>query len=167
MENIADGVVAGGEQRFITEDTHRMLSRSVLEENDLLLSIAGALGRSALVAGRLLPANVNQALAIIRLEGESRATPGFTLLALRGPIVQRQVEDMRAQLAQANINLQQVGSLTMPLPPLPEQRAIAATLDSVDAAIERARAERAALQSSKASTADALLTGRVRVGEAT
>ena len=53
---------------------------------------------------------------------------------------------------------------SMPLPSLPEQRAIAATLDSVDATIEGARAERAALQSSKASTADALLTGRVRVG---
>ena len=163
VENIADGVVAGGQQRFITEDTHRMLSRSVLEENDLLLSIAGALGRSAWITRGILPANVNQALAIIRLNGESRATPGFTSLALRGPIVQRQIEDMRAELAQANINLQQVGSLMMPLPPLPEQQAIGATLDSVDATIERARAERAALQSSKASTADALLTGRVRI----
>ena len=47
-------------------------------------------------------------------------------------------------------------------PPLAEQRAIASTLDSVDATIERAREERAALQSAKASTADALLTGRVR-----
>ena len=164
VENIADGVVAGGGKRFITEDTHRMLSRSVLEENDLLLSIAGALGRSALITRGILPANVNQALAIIRLNGESRATPRFTALALRGPIVQRQIEAMRAELAQANINLQQVGSLPMPLPPLPEQRAIAGTLDSVDATIERARAERDALQSSKASTADALLTGRVRVG---
>ena len=163
VENIADGVVAGGGKRFITEDTHRMLSRSVLEENDLLLSIAGTLGRSALITRGILPANVNQALAIIRLNGESRATPRFTALALRGPIVQRQIEDMRAELAQANINLQQIGSLPMPLPPLPEQRAIAGTLDSVDATIERARAERAALQSSKASTAHALLTGRVRV----
>lgn len=55
-------------------------------------------------------------------------------------------------------------AIPVPLPPLPEQQAIAAALGSVDAAIERAREERAALQSSKASTADALLTGRVRVG---
>ena len=55
-------------------------------------------------------------------------------------------------------------AIPLPLPPLPEQRAIAATLDSVDATVERARAERAALQSSKASTADVLLTGRVRMG---
>ena len=55
-------------------------------------------------------------------------------------------------------------SFPLALPPLPEQRAIAAALRSIDAAIERARAELAALQASKASTADALLTGRVRVG---
>lgn len=54
-------------------------------------------------------------------------------------------------------------STRVALPSLGEQHDIAATLDSVDATIDRARAERAALQSSKASTADALLTGRVRV----
>ena len=53
----------------------------------------------------------------------------------------------------------------MPLsvPPLPEQRAITAVLDGVDMAVGLARAERDVLQSVKASAADALLTGRVRV----
>lgn len=63
----------------------------------------------------------------------------------------------------ASINSTQLKSMRIPLPTLREQKVIVGTLDSVDAAIERARQERAALQSSKASTADALLTGRVRV----
>ena len=50
------------------------------------------------------------------------------------------------------------------LPSLEEQLAIAAALDGVDGAIERAREERARLHSLQASAADALLTGRVRVG---
>ena len=50
------------------------------------------------------------------------------------------------------------------LPPLPEQHAIVAMLDGVDDAIERTREERASLQALKASAADTLLTGRVRVG---
>ena len=54
-------------------------------------------------------------------------------------------------------------SLPILLPPLPEQRAIAAVLDSIDEAIERRHGEREWLQSLKASTADGLLTGRVRV----
>lgn len=62
-----------------------------------------------------------------------------------------------------NLNSREISDLLIGNPPLPEQRAIAVTLHSVDTAIERASAERAALQSSKESTMDALLTGRVRV----
>ena len=44
VENVSDdGVISGGETRFIDQDTHNLLSRSVLKENDLILSIAGAL----------------------------------------------------------------------------------------------------------------------------
>ena len=52
----------------------------------------------------------------------------------------------------------------MTLPSFAEQQAIAATLDRVDAALEVAREELAGLRLLKESTADALLTGRVRVG---
>ena len=63
----------------------------------------------------------------------------------------------------ASINSTQLKSMRIPLPMLQEQQTIVDTLDSVDQMVEQARAERTALQSSKASTADALLTGRVRV----
>ena len=65
---------------------------------------------------------------------------------------------------QASINQQDVVGLSLPLPPMAEQCAIVAALDGVDAAIERHRDETSVLQSLKASAADALLTGRVRVG---
>ena len=55
-------------------------------------------------------------------------------------------------------------ALPVLLPPLPEQRAIAAVLDGLDASIERHRIETGVLHSLKASAADALLTGRVGVG---
>ena len=163
VENIADGIVAGGELRFITNDTHLMLARSMLKDGDLLLSIAGALGRSAMITKEHLPANVNQALAVIRIAKNSRASPEFISLVLRGGMVQNQVNDMRAELAQANINLQQVGSLNVALPPLIEQQAVADIFDRIHVVIGRMCDNRAALQSSKSSTADALLTGRVRM----
>ncbi len=59
------------------------------------------------------------------------------------------------------ITREDVASLQFPLPPLPEQRAIATVLDSVDDAVEKARTNM--LKSLKESTADALLTGWVRV----
>ena len=66
--------------------------------------------------------------------------------------------------AQKNVNLEDLRPLSTPLPPLPEQRAIASLLDRVEVTIERESSERHALQSLKASASDALLTGLVRVG---
>ena len=51
---------------FIDEKTNNFLNRSILETNDILCSIAGTLGKLALVNNTDLPANTNQAIAIIR-----------------------------------------------------------------------------------------------------
>ena len=53
-------------------------------------------------------------------------------------------------------------SIQIPVPPLPEQRAIADALQSVDAAIAHGRSKTDVLVSLKASAAEALLSGRVR-----
>ena len=50
---------------YIDENTHNKLARSKLEHDDILFSIAGALGRVAIISRDYLPANTNQALAII------------------------------------------------------------------------------------------------------
>ena len=65
--------------------------------------------------------------------------------------------------AQKNINLEDLRPLATPLPPPLEQRVIAAMLDAADEAIERGSEEQEGLQLLKAATADALLSGRVRV----
>ena len=65
--------------------------------------------------------------------------------------------------ARASINASQLKLLPVPLPMPREQQTIAAILDGVEEAIERGRMETDMLKSLKASAADALLTGRVRV----
>ena len=72
---------------------------------------------------------------------------------------------MRVELAQANISLQQVRALRVALPPNAEQQAITVLLEGIKETIGRSREERDGLQSLKASASDALLTGRVRVGQ--
>ena len=61
------------------------------------------------------------------------------------------------------LNCEVIEGMKVPLPPPAEQQAIAAALDGVDAAIEVAREAAAGLRLLKECTADALLTGRVRV----
>ena len=70
----------------------------------------------------------------------------------------------RHGVSQANINPTALKTLIVPLPPLPEQQAIAAILESVDDVDrEAAKGTGEGLRKLKESASDALLTGRVRV----
>src|SRR5688572_244186 len=64
-----NGVIDESAFAFIDEDSNQKLKRSTLKENDILYSIAGIyLGKMGIVKKHHLPANTNQACAIIRLK---------------------------------------------------------------------------------------------------
>ena len=91
------------------------------------------------------------------------ASPEFLERFTRSQVYWRWVESMFRAGAQPNINAVEYSSLTVTLPPMKEQEAIAGVLDGVDATIAQAKQEWEGLQLLKESTAGALLTGRVRV----
>ena len=161
-QNIIGGKVDGSDAIFVRPPADAEAERTRIGVGDLLISITGEPGKVTVADDALGEAYVSQHVALVRLNQRDRS--GFLATFLRGPRGQEQFQRSSYGQTRPGLNLSNVGSVRLALPPLPEQRAIAGTLDSVDAAIEGARAERAALQSSKASTADALLTGRVRVG---
>ncbi|MBN2487725.1 MAG: restriction endonuclease subunit S [Methanosarcinaceae archaeon] len=121
---------------FIDEETHVKFKRSQLAKDDILFSMAGVfLGKNAIVSEEILPANTNQALAIIRLNPE-KALPKFIHYFLRQKGTIEFVNNMSGQSAQPNINFQEIKSIEVPVPPLPEQRAIASVLSSLDDKID-------------------------------
>ena len=65
-----DGNLLTNKFSYISEETHDFLSRSKIKANDLVLTIAGTIGRVAIVPERFLPANTNQAVAILRANDE-------------------------------------------------------------------------------------------------
>ena len=73
------------------------------------------------------------------------------------------LNELAPESAQKNINLEDLRPLLTPIPTPAEQQGISETLNGVETAVEVAREELAGLRSLKESTADALLTGRVRV----
>ena len=115
---------------------------------------------------RNLPAMMSFASYLIRLRTvASRANPFWLSASLWSPNWQSRIRKFATPgVSQANINPTSLRSLTIPLPPLREQEAIAELLDGLGEAIERTRAEREVLRSMKVSAAAALLTGRSRVG---
>lgn len=120
---------------YITSKTHDKLSRSHLQEKDLLFSIAGHLGKMAIVTSEDLPANTNQAVAIIRAN-EKKANVNFIYYFLASNTMQNYVNNQCAQSVQPNINLTQIGDLPIINLSLKDQQKIASILSSLDAKIE-------------------------------
>ena len=112
----------------ISSECHEKLRRSQLNSGDILFSIAGAIGRVAIVTDEMLPANTNQALAIIRITREDVYLP-YIKLILSSPLVKEQFEKKKQGVAQLNISLKDINELTIPLPELSEQVALTALFE--------------------------------------
>ena len=103
---------------YISAECNESLKRSQLRKGDVLFSIAGALGRTALVSTEILPANVNQALAILRLKQNVGVSPQFLEYLLRTELVKEQSAQSQTGVAQQNISLGQLGDFELPIPPI-------------------------------------------------
>ena len=136
----ADGQFLPNKLAHVSMDCHNSLRRSQIEAGDILFSIAGALGRTAVVPEEIVPANTNQALSIIRLKPDAGVHTPFLAYALSSGMLLDQVEKARGGVAQQNLSLAQVKSFSIPLPPLEEQKQIVAVLDKAFEGLSRARA---------------------------
>jgi len=131
-----DGSIDASTFAFIDPSTHAALSRSQLQQGDVLFSMAGVyLGKTAVVPAAILPANTNQAVGIIRLD-PVKADSRFIHYVLSSPECRSWVGRSVAQSAQPNFNLQDIGNLPIPMRSLDEQRRIAYILGTLDDKIE-------------------------------
>ncbi len=121
---------------YIDEETNSKLKRSIIEENDILFSIAGVIGRVAIANNEILPANTNQALSIIK-PNLDYVIPNYLRFFLISDFFKKQVRNKTVQTAQANINLESLGNSDILLPPLEEQKTIAALFQSIETTIEQ------------------------------
>ena len=114
----------------ISEECYEKLKRSQLEVGDILFSIAGAIGRVAMVTEEMLPANTNQALSIIRIKRKDIYLP-YIKLVLTSPFIKAQFERKKQGVAQLNISLKDISELTIPFPEIDKQREYVTIFDCV------------------------------------
>ena len=121
---------------FISAQTHERLKRSQIAENDILFSMAGMfLGKTSIATPEILPANTNQAVAIIRIDHQ-KANYEYVYYYLNQRSVIQAINVSSAQSAQPNINLRQIGQIEIDLPSREMQDKIVAILASIDKKIE-------------------------------
>ena len=99
---------------FIDEETNALLNRSIIHAGDVVFTIAGTLGRFALIDENVLPANTNQAVAIIRADVE-KVLPEYIYTCFIGEWHTDYYAKRVQQAVQANLSLTTIKSLPIPL----------------------------------------------------
>ncbi len=132
---------------YIDDDQSAELRNVEVKENDVLLNITGdSVARCCQVAADVLPARVNQHVAIIRPEPKA-----LDARFLRYVLVSQEYQSRLLALASAGatrpaLTKLMIEELAVPLPPLAEQKAIAAVLGALDDKIELNRRMNATLE---------------------
>lgn len=110
--------------------------RTLIEKGDILISITAELGKIAYVADSIGEAYVNQHVALVRI-----ASIGADSKFIAHYLSSRKQRNLWNVIgdagAKAGLNLKAIGEFPIQLPPIPEQEAIAETLSTWDAAIEK------------------------------
>ena len=113
----SDGQVLKEKLAAIDAETHQLLARSQLQRDDVLFSIAGVIGRTGIVPDWVLPANTNQAIAIIRLPDTDAVVPRFLYYQLRSQEFLDHGLGRVVQTAQANLSLGELKRSPIAIPP--------------------------------------------------
>lgn len=148
---------------FIDEETDKLLARSRIKENDLLISIAGALGRAAIVKHEILPANTNQALAIVRLNKDSEISLNFLYHFTKTTLFKKCIDEIASQGAQPNLSLGDLGAFKIVVPNREEQKTISDMLSVIDQEIQVLEQRLNKTRQIKQGMMQELLTGKTRL----
>lgn len=153
--NLGHGKFLGGEYAFVSEEkVARDLSRNVAAAGDVVFTQRGTLGQVALVPGRPFERYViSQSQMRLRVD-PAVAAPDFVYYACSSALFEKQVADNAISTGVPHINLGILGRLTIPLPSLREQRAIAEVLGALD--------DKIAASTKLINTADALCAALTR-----
>jgi type I restriction enzyme S subunit len=103
---------------YIDQQTNNALKRSIIQDGDILFTIAGTLGRFAIADKSILPANTNQAVAIIRPK-PTEVHPYYIYSFLLGGWHTEYYRKRVQQAVQANLSLTTIKSLSILLLPEP------------------------------------------------
>jgi restriction endonuclease S subunit len=121
-ENVGSWHLIFDKKKYVEDRFNEIQKRSILRKGDLLTNIVGAsIGRTAIFDSDE-KANINQAVALIRLSAE--VNKEYVLAVLNAPAILDVMQESKVDVARANISLKDVSDFPIPFPPKEEQEEI-------------------------------------------
>jgi type I restriction enzyme S subunit len=115
-ESLTDeGTFVSEKFAFIDLDTDELLKRSKIQEGDILITIAGTIGRIGYVTKEILPANTNQAIGIMRADIK-QISPFFLYCLFNTSEVKNDFDSRVVHAVQPNLSLGEIGDIEFKMP---------------------------------------------------
>jgi type I restriction enzyme, S subunit len=146
-EAVQEGYIDFTKITYISNDVHKLLHKSIVQEGDLLFTKIGAICRGAIYDGSVGVCNSNAATAKISINSDI-TNKYYILYLLLSDDTRREFEKSIISTP-PRINLGDIDKLVVNLPPLPQQQKIAKILSTCDEVIEKTEAAIAKYQSIK------------------
>ena len=158
------GNVIWSDMKFIPEDFYENLTQGKVRIGNLLVVKDGATtGKVAFVRNLAYQkVAVNEHVFVVRSKSENELLNEFLFYLLFSHIGQSQIK-RRFHGMIGGVIKEELESLKIPLPPLPEQRRIAEILSTIDKKLELEKERKEKLERIKRALMNDLLTGRKRV----
>lgn len=161
-----DGSILYDKLTKIPETVHKVaLKRSILLTNDVVYTIAGTIGRIGVIEDDLLPANTNQAVAIIRPK-PGIIPPGFLVLTMRQPAFREELHSNIVHAVQANLSLGMISRSRAVFPPLQSLDRIFKPIEVILRKASTNRRESRTLATLRDTLLPKLISGELRIKDA-
>ena len=149
---------------FVKKEIHeKSLKKSQIKPGDVLLSMAGTIGLAAVVPDSMLEANINQAIASIRVEPHIK--PRYLEIFLNSWMGRLQATRLSRPVVQANINLAEIKEILVPIPPKDIQEIIVIEVEAVRDEINRLKIEAEAVVATAKARVEQMILGEEEIGE--
>lgn len=135
ITNVQKGYVEDERPALYPNSEESTIRDYMLEENDLLLSLTGNVGRVALLDKRWLPAALNQRVACLRIKGD-RIIKYYLYFALLSDKFENDCIKSSKGIAQKNMSTEWLKDYEIPLPSVQKQREIVSLLKQLSMIIK-------------------------------
>lgn len=132
IDNAVSDRFEWGERRFITEEKYQEMKRYTVFPRDVIITIMGTTGRSAIIPDDIPTAISTKHLASITLD-PNKATPEFVKYAIQyHPLIAKQIASQNKGAVMDGLNLGVIKKLKVPVPPLNVQSKFALSMRNLD-----------------------------------
>lgn len=130
-ENVREGYLDLSKRKYLDDKINEIQPRSILKRNDILINIVGAsIGRAAVYDCDEI-ANINQAVALVRVD-YSQINQTYLMTFLNSPQAIEMYGKMKKGGARDNLSLQNIADLQIPVAPMELQNQFADFVEQTD-----------------------------------